>query len=173
MESPKAALSCEFAAREELSRCRRRCAFRCSPSGGRRRRRCPHPTGARRHSPPSVSLSCFAPPPTQACAKEQAVVGTEAMFPLDSTWNISFAGCGFLGVYHIGVASCLQEHAPFLVANAKNIYGASAGALTATALVTGAGLGKSKSERRFCCCFSPLRRRVCGGVDRIRYTAQR
>ncbi|XP_053250781.1 patatin-like phospholipase domain-containing protein 2 isoform X1 [Podarcis raffonei] len=65
------------------------------------------------------------------------------MYPLGSTWNISFAGCGFLGVYHIGVASCLQEHAPFLVANAKNIYGASAGALTATALVTGACLGEA------------------------------
>ncbi|XP_006877062.1 PREDICTED: patatin-like phospholipase domain-containing protein 2 [Chrysochloris asiatica] len=65
------------------------------------------------------------------------------MFPQDTTWNISFAGCGFLGVYHIGVASCLREHAPFLVANAKHIYGASAGALTATALVTGACLGEA------------------------------
>lgn len=65
------------------------------------------------------------------------------MFPLDSSWNISFAGCGFLGIYHIGVASCLQEHAPFLVGNAKNIYGASAGALTATALVSGACLGEA------------------------------
>ncbi|PKU46853.1 patatin-like phospholipase domain-containing protein 2 [Limosa lapponica baueri] len=65
------------------------------------------------------------------------------MFPPDSTWNISFAGCGFLGVYHIGVASCLQEHAPFLVANARKVYGASAGALTATALVSGACLGEA------------------------------
>uniref|UniRef100_A0A8D0C6M3 triacylglycerol lipase n=1 Tax=Salvator merianae TaxID=96440 RepID=A0A8D0C6M3_SALMN len=65
------------------------------------------------------------------------------MYPLGSTWNISFAGCGFLGVYHIGVASCLQEHAPYLVANAKTIYGASAGALTATALVSGACLGEA------------------------------
>ncbi|KAM8940166.1 patatin-like phospholipase domain-containing protein 2 [Pelodytes ibericus] len=65
------------------------------------------------------------------------------MFPLDSSWNISFAGCGFLGIYHIGVASCLKEHAPFLVENAKNIYGASAGALTATALVSGACLGEA------------------------------
>ncbi|KAG9475617.1 patatin-like phospholipase domain-containing protein 2 isoform X2 [Eleutherodactylus coqui] len=65
------------------------------------------------------------------------------MFPLDSPWNISFAGCGFLGIYHIGVASCLQEHAPFLVQNAKNIYGASAGALTATALASGACLGEA------------------------------
>ncbi|KAM4617136.1 patatin-like phospholipase domain-containing protein 2 [Discoglossus pictus] len=65
------------------------------------------------------------------------------MFPLDTSWNISFAGCGFLGIYHIGVASCLKEHAPFLVENAKNIYGASAGALTATALVSGACLGEA------------------------------
>lgn len=65
------------------------------------------------------------------------------MFPRESKWNISFAGCGFLGVYHIGVASCLREHAPFLVANATHIYGASAGALTATALVTGACLGEA------------------------------
>ncbi|KAM5248181.1 patatin-like phospholipase domain-containing protein 2 isoform 1-T1 [Ctenodactylus gundi] len=65
------------------------------------------------------------------------------MFPRETKWNISFAGCGFLGVYHIGVASCLREHAPFLVANATHIYGASAGALTATALVTGACLGEA------------------------------
>nr|XP_020441146.1 patatin-like phospholipase domain-containing protein 2 [Monopterus albus]XP_020441153.1 patatin-like phospholipase domain-containing protein 2 [Monopterus albus] len=63
------------------------------------------------------------------------------MFPLDSPWNISFAGCGFLGIYHVGVASCLHEHAPFLVQNARHIYGASAGALTATSLVTGVCLG--------------------------------
>lgn len=66
----------------------------------------------------------------------------DATSPRETTWNISFAGCGFLGVYHIGVASCLREHAPFLVANATHIYGASAGALTATALVTGACLGE-------------------------------
>ncbi|XP_048887339.1 patatin-like phospholipase domain-containing protein 2 [Brienomyrus brachyistius] len=65
------------------------------------------------------------------------------MFPLDSPWNISFAGCGFLGIYHVGVASCLQEQAPFLVENARHIYGASAGALTASALVTGTCLGEA------------------------------
>ncbi|XP_030646833.1 patatin-like phospholipase domain-containing protein 2 [Chanos chanos] len=65
------------------------------------------------------------------------------MFPLDSPWNISFAGCGFLGIYHIGVASCLREQAPFLVENARHIYGASAGALTASALVSGACLGEA------------------------------
>ncbi|KAF7659864.1 hypothetical protein LDENG_00292110 [Lucifuga dentata] len=64
------------------------------------------------------------------------------MFPLDSPWSISFAGCGFLGIYHVGVASCLLEHAPFLVQNARHIYGASAGALTATALITEVCLGE-------------------------------
>uniref|UniRef100_A0A4W4EE01 triacylglycerol lipase n=1 Tax=Electrophorus electricus TaxID=8005 RepID=A0A4W4EE01_ELEEL len=42
--------------------------------------------------------------------------------------GISFAGCGFLGVYHIGVASCLLERAPHLVRGATRVYGASAGA---------------------------------------------
>lgn len=65
------------------------------------------------------------------------------MFPLDTPWSISFAGCGFLGIYHVGVASCLLEQAPFLVQNAKHIYGASAGALTATALVTEVCLGEA------------------------------
>ncbi|XP_069753067.1 patatin-like phospholipase domain-containing protein 2 isoform X1 [Narcine bancroftii] len=60
--------------------------------------------------------------------------------PEDSSWSISFAGCGFLGIYHVGVASCLCEHAPQLVHNASHIYGASAGALTACALVSGACL---------------------------------
>uniref|UniRef100_A0A665UBE8 triacylglycerol lipase n=1 Tax=Echeneis naucrates TaxID=173247 RepID=A0A665UBE8_ECHNA len=65
------------------------------------------------------------------------------MFPLDSPWNISFAGCGFLGIYHVGVASCLLEQAPFLVLNARHIYGASAGALAATALVSDVCLGET------------------------------
>uniref|UniRef100_A0A3Q1GK04 triacylglycerol lipase n=1 Tax=Acanthochromis polyacanthus TaxID=80966 RepID=A0A3Q1GK04_9TELE len=65
------------------------------------------------------------------------------MFPLDSPWNISFAGCGFLGIYHIGVASCLLDQAPFLVKHARHIYGASAGALTATALVSEVCLGET------------------------------
>ena len=28
--------------------------------------------------------------------------------------NVSFAGCGFLGLYHVGVASCLKTYAPQL-----------------------------------------------------------
>uniref|UniRef100_A0A3Q2P989 triacylglycerol lipase n=1 Tax=Fundulus heteroclitus TaxID=8078 RepID=A0A3Q2P989_FUNHE len=54
------------------------------------------------------------------------------MFDLKGGWNLSFAGCGFLGIYHIGVASCLLEKAPYLVKGATKLYGASAGALTAS-----------------------------------------
>lgn len=88
-----------------------------------------------------------------------------AMFPKEATWNISFAGCGFLGVYHIGVASCLREHAPFLVANATHIYGASAGALTATALVTGACLGeRGRAGGRRGSCLGERRPDGAGGA---------
>uniref|UniRef100_A0A8C4VH02 triacylglycerol lipase n=1 Tax=Gopherus evgoodei TaxID=1825980 RepID=A0A8C4VH02_9SAUR len=51
--------------------------------------------------------------------------------------DVSFAGCGFLGVYHIGAATCLQERAPHLIRDARRIFGASAGALTGAVLVGG------------------------------------
>lgn len=63
------------------------------------------------------------------------------MFAGKDHWNLSFAGCGFLGVYHIGVASCLLEQAPEFVHGAANIYGSSAGALTAAVLASRASIG--------------------------------
>merc|ERR550534_847009 len=45
---------------------------------------------------------------------------------------LSFAGCGFTGIYHIGAASCLQLCAPHLLRN--KIGGSSAGAMCALAL---------------------------------------
>lgn len=54
--------------------------------------------------------------------------------------NLSFAGCGFLGIYHVGVASCFREYAPHMYA--QRVSGASAGALVACALVTGCCLGE-------------------------------
>ncbi|XP_053719043.1 patatin-like phospholipase domain containing 3 [Synchiropus splendidus] len=64
------------------------------------------------------------------------------MFDLNGGWNLSFAGCGFLGIYHIGVASCLLEKAPYLISGATKLYGASAGALTATILASQASITK-------------------------------
>ncbi len=54
--------------------------------------------------------------------------------------NISFAGCGFLGFYHIGVSSCIKEYAPHLLLN--KIAGASMGAIAATCLLSDLSLGK-------------------------------
>ncbi|KAM8974102.1 patatin-like phospholipase domain-containing protein 2 [Pelodytes ibericus] len=68
------------------------------------------------------------------------------MWDLHRGWNLSFAGCGFLGVYHVGVSSCLQERAPRLITGATKIYGASAGALNAAALVCGCCLAQCCSD---------------------------
>ena len=56
--------------------------------------------------------------------------------------SFSFSGCGFLGVYHVGVAACLKEHTD--VVNRKEIKfaGASAGALVATILLCDLELSK-------------------------------
>jgi len=53
--------------------------------------------------------------------------------------HLSFSGCGFLGIYHVGVASCCKEYAPHLFA--QKVAGASAGALVACALITDCCLG--------------------------------
>ena len=45
--------------------------------------------------------------------------------------QISFGGCGFLGVYHIGVGKCVVDHAPHLFSEFDTFYGASSGAITA------------------------------------------
>ncbi|CAD5113547.1 DgyrCDS2709 [Dimorphilus gyrociliatus] len=49
--------------------------------------------------------------------------------------NLSFAGCGFLGLYHLGVAQCLVTHGKrFLQENVEFFAGASAGSLVAAIL---------------------------------------
>ena len=45
--------------------------------------------------------------------------------------QMSFGGCGFLGVYHVGVGKCVVDHAPHLFTEFDAFYGASAGAITA------------------------------------------
>lgn len=58
----------------------------------------------------------------------------------DSNMNLSFAGCGFLGIYHVGVASCFRKYAPHLLLN--KISGASIGAIAASAMLCDLSLGK-------------------------------
>ncbi|OQR73806.1 hypothetical protein BIW11_01074 [Tropilaelaps mercedesae] len=47
--------------------------------------------------------------------------------------HLSFSGCGFLGIYHVGVASAFREYAPQFVE--RKVVGASSGALTACCLI--------------------------------------
>ncbi|XP_066917609.1 uncharacterized protein [Clytia hemisphaerica] len=49
--------------------------------------------------------------------------------------NIAFCGAGFLGIYHIGVVSCLKAHAQKLLDNINKYGGCSAGALAACMLL--------------------------------------
>jgi len=48
--------------------------------------------------------------------------------------NLSFAGCGFLAVYHLGVAKALMMHGRKFLMNVQRFAGASAGALVAAVL---------------------------------------
>lgn len=48
--------------------------------------------------------------------------------------HLSFCGCGFLGIYHIGVTRALLQHAPSFLSRVERVGGASAGALIGTIL---------------------------------------
>ncbi|KAK7099323.1 hypothetical protein V1264_003474 [Littorina saxatilis] len=54
--------------------------------------------------------------------------------------TFSLAGCGFLGIYHIGVAACLREHVPHLLDDDVRVAGASAGALIGACLICNVSL---------------------------------
>lgn len=49
--------------------------------------------------------------------------------------NLSFCGCGFLGIYHVGVASSFHEYAPQL--SMQKIAGSSVGSIVAVAHICG------------------------------------
>ncbi|XP_071165546.1 patatin-like phospholipase domain-containing protein 4 isoform X2 [Mytilus edulis] len=49
--------------------------------------------------------------------------------------NLSLCGCGFLGIYHLGVAACLKQHGASFLSSIQKVAGASAGALVASVLV--------------------------------------
>ncbi|XP_056271684.1 patatin-like phospholipase domain-containing protein 2 isoform X2 [Pseudoliparis swirei] len=62
------------------------------------------------------------------------------MVDLEKEWSISFAGCGFMGIYYVGASSCILERFPGFIQGASKIYGASAGALMAAVLTVGVPL---------------------------------
>ena len=47
---------------------------------------------------------------------------------------LSFSGCGFLGLYHVGMIKCFQTHGSSILSNITKFGGASAGSLAATVL---------------------------------------
>ena len=57
--------------------------------------------------------------------------------------SVSFSGCGFLGMYHIGVASCLKMHAPNWVRNIDRVYGCSVGSLVGALLLSDVCFGEA------------------------------
>jgi predicted acylesterase/phospholipase RssA len=61
--------------------------------------------------------------------------------------NLSLSGCGFLGIYHVGVISAFKEHGDrcFL----EKISGCSAGSLVAACALCECCLGKIKKKLKF------------------------
>lgn len=55
-----------------------------------------------------------------------------------SNISLSFAGCGFLGSYHVGVACCIKKYAPQLLQT--KLAGTSSGALVACAMINGCSI---------------------------------
>ncbi|XP_005625825.2 patatin-like phospholipase domain-containing protein 5 isoform X3 [Canis lupus familiaris] len=62
----------------------------------------------------------------------------------EGSWNLSFSGAGFLGLYHVGVTRCFRERVPRLLQGARRIYGSSSGALNAVSIIADQSLD-------FCC----------------------
>lgn len=58
--------------------------------------------------------------------------------------NLSLSGCGFLGVYHIGVLCAFKEHVPDVLDN--KMAGCSAGSLVAACAMSGCCLGQMCSD---------------------------
>jgi predicted acylesterase/phospholipase RssA len=53
---------------------------------------------------------------------------------------LSFAGCGFLGIYHVGVVSAFRELSPSILK--RKVVGCSVGSLVAAAVVCNLETGK-------------------------------
>lgn len=69
-------------------------------------------------------------------------------FEKEGSWSLSFAGAGFLGLYHVGVTHCLRQRAPRLLRGARRFYGSSSGALVAVSVVSGLSVGESGGRLR-------------------------
>ncbi|KAL2087828.1 hypothetical protein ACEWY4_016656 [Coilia grayii] len=80
-----------------------------------------------------MSSMVYAPVPEGQHASCHRVLGCEVCV---MAVNLSFAACGFLGIYQLGVVGALQRHGQRLLGGLHACGGASAGALVATVLLT-------------------------------------
>ncbi|XP_031422408.1 patatin-like phospholipase domain-containing protein 2 [Clupea harengus] len=60
--------------------------------------------------------------------------------------SISFSGSGFLSTYQLGVSQCFFDNAPWIIGKKSKVYGSSAGALVAAAVVCGASMGGVRDD---------------------------
>ncbi|XP_068121716.1 patatin-like phospholipase domain-containing protein 4 isoform X2 [Hyperolius riggenbachi] len=81
--------------------------------------------------------------------------------------NLSFAACGFLGIYHLGAASALLKHGQKMLNAVKHFAGASAGSLVATVLLTAPD--KIKESKDFLYQFSEDVKKQTFGAATPRY----
>ena len=51
------------------------------------------------------------------------------MSNINKNLQLTFSGCGFFGIYHLGVVECLRSYIPNLAERIDKIYGCSAGCL--------------------------------------------
>ena len=57
------------------------------------------------------------------------------MSSVEKNLELTFSGCGFLGIYHLGVVDCLRKGIPNLTDRIDKIYGCSAGCLVGMMLL--------------------------------------
>ena len=57
------------------------------------------------------------------------------MSTINKNLQFTFSGCGFLGIYHLGVVDCLRSYIPNLTERIDKIYGCSAGCLVGMMLL--------------------------------------
>ncbi|KAI5137822.1 1-Acylglycerol-3-Phosphate O-Acyltransferase Pnpla3 [Manis pentadactyla] len=82
------------------------------------------------------------------------------MCDLERGRSLSFSGCGFLAIYHVGVTSCLSERAPHLLRDARMFFGSSSGAVHGVVFL--AGIPVEKTVQIFMGLVQSTRRRNIG-----------
>lgn len=92
-------------------------------------------------------------------ASTASSISSSRPLPVDKM-NLSFAGCGFNGIYHVGVASCFREYCPQVACN--KISGASVGAIAAAAMACQISLGECLSRSPCRLLFVCLAGVICG-----------